>query len=73
MADKKIRAHLRHLPSRPYVPNHRFRVLNNLDYPVQPELRQLVLDAAREFNYTPNLLAKSLKKNKSDEAPLRPL
>jgi LacI family transcriptional regulator len=41
------------------------RVLSNNGYPVKETLRNKVISAARELNYTPNLLAKNLKENKS--------
>lgn len=41
------------------------RVLSDNGYPVKETLRNKVLDAAKELNYTPNLLAKNLKANMS--------
>ena len=41
------------------------RVLSNADYPVSQEVRERVLKAAKEFNYHPNLLGRSLKTNDS--------
>lgn len=43
------------------------RVLSDNGYPVRESLRMKVLDAARELNYAPNLIAKSLKQNMSCE------
>lgn len=37
------------------------RVLNNVDYPVKKELQDRITDAALKLNYSPNILAKSLK------------
>ncbi|MEQ2457324.1 LacI family DNA-binding transcriptional regulator [Flavonifractor hominis] len=39
------------------------RVLSNADYPVSPLLKEKVLAAAKELNYTPNLLGRMLKSN----------
>lgn len=36
------------------------RVLNNKEYPVREDLRQRVLKAAEELNYSPNIVAKNL-------------
>ena len=41
------------------------RVLNNNGYSVKVELREKVIQAAKELNYTPNLLGMLLKTNES--------
>jgi LacI family transcriptional regulator len=41
------------------------RVLNNSGYPVKEELRKRVLEAAKQLNYTPNLLGRQLKTNET--------
>ena len=41
------------------------RVVSNSGYPVSERTRQLVLQTARQLHYTPNLLGKSLKAQKS--------
>lgn len=43
------------------------RVLNNKDYYVSPELQERVLRVAKELGYTPNLLGRNLKSNKSTD------
>lgn len=43
------------------------RVLNNKEYPVKEELRQRVLQTVKDLNYTPNLLGRQLKTNKSND------
>lgn len=43
------------------------RVLNNNGYPVSNSLRQKVLKVAEELNYSPNILAKSLRSESSSE------
>lgn len=43
------------------------RVLRNSNYPVREELRQRVLDAAKEIQYTPNLIGRYLKNGTSHE------
>ena len=43
------------------------RVLNNSDYPVSPEIRKRVLEAAKKLRYTPNLFGRNLKKGKSND------
>ena len=43
------------------------RVLAGSDYPVKPETRQLILDAANECGYVPNMLARGLKINQGNE------
>lgn len=43
------------------------RVLSNNGYPVREDLRERIMNAAKELNYSPNLLAKSLKSNVSKE------
>ena len=43
------------------------RVLTKKNYPVSKELKKRVLDAVRTLNYTPNLVAKSLKINSINE------
>ncbi len=43
------------------------RVLNNTDYPVSRELKELVTKTAHDMNYSPNLLSRALKtKNTKD-------
>ena len=39
------------------------RVLSNSDYPVSKELKEKILIAAEELNYSPNILARSLRSN----------
>jgi DNA-binding LacI/PurR family transcriptional regulator len=41
------------------------RTLNNTDYPVRPETRKRVLDAAKELGFRPNDLARGLISSKS--------
>lgn len=41
------------------------RVLSETEYPVRENLRNKVLQAAKDLNYTPNLIAKGLKQNMS--------
>ncbi|MCZ8516082.1 LacI family DNA-binding transcriptional regulator [Paenibacillus filicis] len=41
------------------------RVLSNSNYPVSAELRRKIKSAAKELNYTPNLLGRQLKTNNS--------
>lgn len=41
------------------------RVLSNKGYPVREELRARVLKAVQDLNYKPNVIAQSLKSNKS--------
>lgn len=41
------------------------RVLSETGYPVREELRSRILKAVRELNYKPNVIAQSLKSNKS--------
>jgi DNA-binding LacI/PurR family transcriptional regulator len=43
------------------------RVLSNNGYPVSEDLRKRVLETAEKLNYTPNVLAKSLKSANSTE------
>lgn len=43
------------------------RVLNGTDYPVRPELKERILKAAKELNYTPNIFGKMLKSGKSSD------
>lgn len=43
------------------------RVLGNTGYPVSDALRQRVLQAAKDLDYTPNLLGRMLKNNQSRE------
>lgn len=43
------------------------RVINNSNYPVSAVLRNLVLDAAKELNYTPNILGKELRTKKNTD------
>lgn len=43
------------------------RVLNKSNYPVKPYLKDKVLKIAEELNYSPNLVGKQLKTNKSNE------
>ncbi len=43
------------------------RVINGIDYPVRAETREKVLAAAQELGYTPNLLARYLQKQRSDD------
>lgn len=43
------------------------RVLNNKDYYVSAELQERVLRVAKELGYTPNLLGRNLKSNKSTD------
>ena len=43
------------------------RVLNNTGYPVRETLRQSILTAAHDLGYVPNLVAKSLKSNKTKD------
>ncbi|TVQ37263.1 MAG: LacI family transcriptional regulator [Spirochaetaceae bacterium] len=42
------------------------RVMNTVDYPVSAELRERVIEAARQLNYSPNRSAQSLRKNAVD-------
>src|SRR5690554_3948632 len=41
------------------------RVLSGSDYPVSPQLRARILEAAQKLKYSPNVLARSLKNNTS--------
>lgn len=41
------------------------RVLSNSDYPVSSEMRDKIKNAAKQLNYTPNMLGRQLKKNDS--------
>lgn len=41
------------------------RVLNSTDYPVNDELRERVLEAAKKLDYNPNFFGRSLKSGKS--------
>ncbi len=41
------------------------RVLSNSGYPVKDELRNKILEAAKELNYSPNIIGRMLKKNES--------
>lgn len=41
------------------------RVINGVDHPIKEETRQRILQAARELNYRPNTIAKSLAGGKS--------
>lgn len=43
------------------------RVLNDNGYPVKQELRQRILRAARELDYTPNVLGRMLQSNSNQE------
>jgi DNA-binding LacI/PurR family transcriptional regulator len=43
------------------------RVLRKVDHPVKPELREQVLQAAQELNYTPNLIGRFLKSSSSND------
>lgn len=43
------------------------RVLNGTDYPVKESLREAVLGAAEQMNYTPNFFGRSLKSGKSND------
>ncbi len=43
------------------------RVLNKSDYPISPEIRKKVLEAAKKLHYTPNLFGRNLKKGKSND------
>ena len=43
------------------------RVLSGSDYPVKPQTRQVILDAARRAGYVPNMLARGLKAKVSNE------
>ena len=43
------------------------RVFNNSGYPVSKEARQRVLNAAKELNYTPNLIGRYLKNKKTTD------
>ena len=43
------------------------RVLRDADYPVNPALRERVLRAARELDYTPNMLGRMFKSNRNQE------
>lgn len=37
------------------------RVINNVDYPVRPQLKQKVQDAIQQLNYVPNAMARALR------------
>ncbi|WP_034601877.1 LacI family DNA-binding transcriptional regulator [Clostridiisalibacter paucivorans] len=43
------------------------RVLNDTGYPVKEELKKRVIKAAKELNYTPNLVGRHLKTSKSND------
>ena len=43
------------------------RVLRKVDHPVKPELREQVLRAAKELNYSPNLIGRFLKSSSSND------
>lgn len=43
------------------------RVLNNTGYPVKEDLRQRIVKAARDLNYSPNTLGRMLKHNENRE------
>ncbi|KYZ76540.1 hypothetical protein AXX12_08910 [Anaerosporomusa subterranea] len=43
------------------------RVLRDVDYPVSVQLRERVVTAARQMNYTPNLISRSLKNCTSND------
>lgn len=43
------------------------RVLSNSGYPVKEELRKKIINIAKEIDYTPNLLGRQLKTNKSND------
>lgn len=43
------------------------RVIANSGYPVSGELRNRILDAAKELNYTPNAVGRMLKKSESTD------
>ncbi|MBC8585412.1 LacI family DNA-binding transcriptional regulator [Youxingia wuxianensis] len=43
------------------------RVLNGVDYPVRPELKERVLEVAKDLNYTPNIFGRMLKGGKSND------
>lgn len=43
------------------------RVLNDVDYPVRPELRKRVLETARAYNYSPNIFGRMLRNGKSTD------
>lgn len=46
------------------------RVLNNVDYPVSQELREIILRVAKEINYKPNIYGRMLKGGQSREVGL---
>lgn len=41
------------------------RVLSNSGYPVKDEIRRKILDAAKELNYSPNMIGRMLKKSET--------
>ena len=43
------------------------RVLNGSDYPVSPALRETVIRTAKELNYVPNAIGRSLQNGKSND------
>ncbi len=43
------------------------RVLNQIDYPVTPALKNKILTAAKELHYTPNMLGRMLKSGVSND------
>lgn len=43
------------------------RVLSNSGYPVRDEMRCRILDAAKEMNYSPNMIGRMLKKSESKD------
>ncbi|MCM8901094.1 LacI family DNA-binding transcriptional regulator [Caldicoprobacter algeriensis] len=43
------------------------RVLSGSNYPVKEALRKRVVEAAKKLNYSPNVLARSLKSNTSND------
>jgi LacI family transcriptional regulator len=43
------------------------RVLSNSGYPVREELRNHIMKAANQLNYTPNMVGRMLKKNESHD------
>ena len=43
------------------------RVLNGVDYPVRPQLRERILQVSKELHYTPNIFGKMLKVGKTND------